>query len=89
VDRQKIEKELAIGEGFMRVSLKRPGWEWKDILLYPLEKPFGPSDTIRSITVDYPDRISCISGANWWVIYYFAVSLMVSLIFKPVMNVRI
>ena len=89
VDHQKIEKKLAIGDGFMRVSLKRPGWKWKDILLHPLEKPFGPDAIVQSITIDYPDRISRISGTNWWIIYFFAVSLIVSLIFKPVMKVRI
>src|SRR5262245_46902784 len=31
---QTIEKELAVGDGFMRVSAQRPAWVWSDALLY-------------------------------------------------------
>ena len=37
-----VEKELAVGDGFMRTSAERPGWCWSDILLQPAEPPFRP-----------------------------------------------
>jgi hypothetical protein len=89
VDEQQIEKELAIGSGFMRVSASRPGWHFADILLHPWEKPFGPDSVVQSVSINYPDRISRTSGTDWWVIYFFVVSLVFALIFKPFLKVRI
>jgi len=51
---EQVEKQLAIGEGFMRVSLQRPGWHWFDIFENPSEKPFGPDSIVQSISVEYP-----------------------------------
>lgn len=89
VGQRKVEKELTIGDGFMRVSAKRPGWHWADILLHPAEKPFGPDSVVQSISVNYPDRISRTSGTDWWLIYFFVASLFFALIFKPFLKVRI
>jgi uncharacterized membrane protein (DUF106 family) len=89
IDEQRIEKELAIGDGFMRVSSERPGWHWSDILMHPWEKPFGPDSTVQYISIDYPDRLSQTSGANWWLIYFFVASMVFALIFKPFLKVRI
>ena len=47
VDEQTADKELAIGDGFMRVSMERPGWSWSDALLHPWEQPFSPDSPIR------------------------------------------
>ena len=89
VGKQQVEKELAIGDGFMRVSAERPGWHWADILLHPLERPFGSDSPVNSISIDYPDRLSRTSGTDWWVIYFFAASMVFALIFKPFLKVRI
>lgn len=89
VDEQQIEKELAIGNGFMRLSAKRPGWHWADILLHPSERPFGPDSVVCSISIDYPERPSRTSGTGWWLIYFFVASLVFALIFKPFLKVRI
>ncbi len=89
VDKEQLGKELAIGDGFMRVSAKRPAWHWSDILLHPLEKPFGPDSVVQSISISYPDRSSRTSGTDWWLIYFFVASLVFALIFKPFLKVRI
>ena len=83
------DKELAIGEGFMRVSTLRPGWRWSDTLLHPSEKPFGPDSPIQSIELDYPKRSSWTSGTDSWVIYWFAVSMVAALCFRRFLNVNI
>lgn len=85
---RKIEKEVAIGDGFMRVSVERPGPHWADILLHPGEKPFHSGSIVQSISIGYPDRLSRTSGTDWWIIYFFAVSLIFALLFKPVIGVR-
>lgn len=89
VDEQTIKKELAIGDGFMRVSAQRPGLHFTDILLHPRERPFGPDSIVQSISIDYPDRISRTSGTDWWLIYFFVTSLVFAFIFKPFLKVRI
>jgi len=88
-DEREIDKELAVGDGFMRVSAERPAWRWVDILQYPMEKPFGPDSIVQSISVDYPDRFSRIFGIPWWLIYFFVASMVFALLFKPFLKVRI
>jgi len=85
----RYEKQLAIGEGFMRVSPKRPGPDFSDILLYPLEKPFASDSAVYSISIDYPVRDSWISGTDWWIVYFFIASMIFAFIFKPLLKVRI
>jgi uncharacterized membrane protein (DUF106 family) len=87
-DRQ-YEKQLAIGDGFMRVSPKRPGPDFSDILLYPLEKPFAPDSAVYSISIEYPVRDSRISGTDWWIVYFFIASMIFAFLFKPLLKVRI
>jgi hypothetical protein len=89
VGEQTGDKEVAIGDGFMRVSTLRPGWHWSDTLLHPSERPFGPDSSIQSIAIDYPERSSWTSGTDWWVIYWFAVSMVAALCFRRLLNVNI
>ena len=89
VDGQGADKEMAIGDGFMRVSTQRPGWSWSDALLYPAEWPFGPDSPIKSIEIDYPKRASWTSGTDSWVIYWFIVSMVAALCFRRFLNVNI
>ena len=89
VDDLQVEKELAIGDGFMRISDKRPGWHWIDIMLHPAEKPFRADSAVQSISIDYPQRISWTSGTDYWLVYFFAVSIVFALIFKPFLKVKI
>jgi hypothetical protein len=86
---RRYEKQLAIGEGFMRVSPKRPGPDFSDILLYPLEKPFASDSVVYSISIDYPVRDSRISGTDWWIVYFFIASMIFAFLFKPLLKVRI
>ena len=99
VDGQEVKKELAIGEGFLRVSLKRPGWKWSEILMYPWEKPFEKDSIVKSISINYPGWLShMLSGDGgirdfiiiyWWMIYFVVVSMVFAFIFKPFLKVRI
>jgi hypothetical protein len=84
-----VGKELAIGDGFMRVSGLRPGWQWSDILLNPAEPPFRPGSPVQAIEVDYPQRSSWTSGTDWWVGYWFAASMIAALCFRRLLNVNV
>lgn len=99
---QQFEKELVVGDGFMRVSAQRPGWHWFDILLHPCEKPFSPDSLVQSISINYPERILrifwiptwivdflLIFGIPLWMIYFFIVSMVFALLFKPFLKVKI
>jgi hypothetical protein len=86
---QTVAKELAVGDGFMRVSTLRPGWDWSAILLNPWEEPFRPGEPVRSISVTYPSRSSWTSGTDSWVIYWFVVSMVAALCCRRAMNVNV
>jgi hypothetical protein len=89
VNGHKIEKELVIGDGFMRVSSTRPASNWTAILMNPVEEPFAPDSVIQSVTIDYPERLSKTSGADWWLIYFFIASMVFAFISRPFLKVRI
>ena len=89
VNRHKIEKELAIGDDFMRVSSTRPASNWAGILMHPAEEPFAPDSIVQSVTIDYPKRLSKTSGADWWFIYFFAATMLFALVLRPFVKVRI
>jgi hypothetical protein len=84
-----IDKELAVGGRLMRVSEKRPGWSWSDALLHPWESPFRPDSLVHSIEVTYPNRDSWTSGTDWWVAYWFVVSMAAALCFRRPLNVNL
>ena len=89
VDGQAIEKEVAIGDGYMRVSTLRPAWQWSDALLNPAEVPFSPDSAVHSIQIEYPDRSSWTSGTDSWFIYWLVVSMVAALCFSPWLKVKI
>jgi hypothetical protein len=89
VDGAELDKEFAVGDAFMRVSEKRPDWAWSDLLLHPWEHPFAPGSPVSSIEVAYPDRDSWTSGTDWWVGYWFVVSMAAALCFRRVLNVNL
>ena len=71
-DGQTVEKELAIGDGFMRHRAERPAWSWTDMFWQPAEEPFAPDSPVQAIRIAYPDRHSWTSGSEWWLLYGFA-----------------
>jgi hypothetical protein len=75
VDGQTVDKELAIGDGYMRVSMQRPGWYLTDVLENPAEQPFSPDSTVQWIEVDYPKRSWWTSSMIAWFIYWFVAAL--------------
>jgi hypothetical protein len=86
---QTIAKDLAIGDGFMRVSAERPGWDVSSILMNPWEDPFRPGDLVQSITIAYPERASWTSGTFYWLIYWFVVSFVAAFCFRGAMGVKV
>jgi hypothetical protein len=89
VDQERFEKELAVGDGFMRVSRQRPDNRWADVLLHPSEKPFPPDSVVQSISVNYPGRLSRTSGTDYWLVFFFIVSMVSALLFKPFLKAKI
>jgi hypothetical protein len=89
VNGQPVDKELAIGDGFMRVSMERPDWDWSEALLHPWEPPFRPDSPVQSIAIDYPPRDSWTSGTDMWVIYWFIASMVSAVCCLRVFNVNV
>lgn len=81
------EKQFCAGTDFMRLSPKRPGQDFFDVLLYPLEKPLPVSSPFKSIMIDYPERPSKLYGTNWWVLTFCIVSMVSALAAKPFINI--
>jgi hypothetical protein len=84
---QTIDKELAIGDGFMRVSVQRPERICTEALEHPWEQPFGPDSPVRSIDIVYPPRLSWTSGTDWWLAYAFVVWMITGLCLRRPLNV--
>jgi hypothetical protein len=78
IGEQTVDKELAIGDGFMRVSTQRPGWVWSDILLHPAEQPFHADSSVQAIAIDYPTRSWWTRCTDSWAAaaYWFIVSMI-------------
>jgi hypothetical protein len=89
IDGQTVEKELAVGEGVMRVSTERPGRDWLKVLENPREEPFGPESPARSIGVEYPPRPTWASGTDTWVIYWFVVAMVAGFLLRGALKVNI
>jgi hypothetical protein len=89
IGHQSVTKQLAAGDGFLRVSLKRPAWNWSDALLHPRERPFAVDSPIHSIEVVYPERSSWTAGTGNWLAYWFVVSLIAAFVARPLLNVNI
>jgi len=67
VDGQTFDKELAVGDGFRRVSASRPERDLsEDLFFHPGEQPFGPESPVRSVDIDYPDRTASSYGYESW-----------------------
>lgn len=85
---QVYAKTFSAGTGFVRLSPVRPGASDPfDVLLFPLEKPLS-GEAVRSIQIDYPDRISKIYGADWWLLYFCIISMIFALLSKPFIKIR-
>lgn len=83
-----VEKELAVGDGFMRVSVKRPPADWWEALLHPRERPFPPDSQVQAITIAYPERSSWTCGTDSWFMYWCGISLASGFFFRRVLNVH-
>ncbi len=86
---QTIAKELAIGNKLMRVNTRRPEWDWSEALLHPAEQPFAPDSPVQSIEIEYPTASSWTTGANRWVYYWFAISLLTGFCLRGVFKVNL
>jgi hypothetical protein len=86
---QSYTKELAVGDAFMPTSLVRPSWSWSDALVHPREKPFAVDSTVQSIEVAYPERASWTSGTDWWLVYWFVVSMIAAFAARPLLHVNL
>lgn len=86
---QMVDKQLAVGSGFMPVSIKRPDSTLQDLLLHPQESPFGADSVVRSIDITYPERDSYASGTNWWIGYWLILSMAAAFAVKPLLKVNV
>lgn len=85
-DQQTYTKELAVGDGFLPVSLTRPSkWNLTAVLLNPREPPL--SGNIYAIEINYPDRPGGMSGTDWWLWSWFGISLAAAFAVRPLLGV--
>jgi hypothetical protein len=89
VGSQHVEKELAVGDGFMPVSQERPAWSWEEALMHPKEAPFAPDSPVQGIEIEYPSRPGWTCGSGTWVIYWFLASMVAAFLAKPFLKVHL
>jgi len=94
VDGQKIEKDIAVGDRPMRVSIRRPEWSWFEILLHPAESPFVAGDLVKSISVQYSGDTVWTTGRyssfvfHSWIVFWFLVSAIAAFCFRGAFKVN-
>ena len=76
-----------MGDLFERVSADRPARRWTAMLLHPTEPPLPTNAPVELIQIFYPNVSSRIYGSNYWILYFFVVSMISALIFKPFFKV--
>jgi hypothetical protein len=86
---REFEKQLAVGEGLMRVSPRRPSWNWTDMAGNPGERAFPPDSLVQAIDVAYPERDSWTAGTRTWIWYWFAASMVFGCLLRPVFKVNL
>lgn len=89
VDGKPIQKELAVGDGLMRVSSRKPARDWMQALLHPGEPPVSADSPVQFIEIDYPSRRGWTSGTGSWLIYWFVASMAVAFCARPWLKVNI
>ncbi len=89
VGQQQFHKELVSGDGFERINPKTPAMKWNDVLFYPADKPFSKDSAVQSIEIEYPRRDSLTCGSDSWIFFFFIISIIAALLFKPFLNVKI
>jgi|GEM_PF-241446 len=83
-----VEKELVVGHERGRVSAARVGAQWTTQILHPAEARLPEDGPLRSIEIEYAGADSYFSGSNWWLLWFFAISMAAALLLKPVFRVR-
>ncbi len=88
LDGQVIEKELVVGNPFQRVSAVRPGHTWTTQLLHPAESRLPSDSPVQAIEIEYGGVDSWVYGQNWWILYFFIVSMLAAIALLPFFKVR-
>jgi hypothetical protein len=89
IDGVDVEKQVAVGEHLMRVSLRRPSATWAEMLQYPAEAPFPPDSPVQSIDIQYPESSSWVTGKDHWIFAWFIGSTVSALCFRPLLKVNL
>lgn len=85
---QVIEKTLRVGDAFGPVSAERVTHNWFAQILHPLEARLPAALPVATIEIAYPLREGWYTGAGWWILSFFVVSMIAALIFAPLFKVR-
>jgi hypothetical protein len=85
---QSFTKELLVGDVGDPVSAEKPASRWTAQVLHPVELPFPSDSVVQSISIDYPGVESYIYGADWWMLYFFVVSMAVAFAAGRILGVK-
>ena len=81
-------KELVVGQPGERVSAERPNGRWTAQILHPVERPLPRDAPLQSVEVLYPGVELWIHGANYWLLYFFVVSMLSAIVAGRWLGVR-
>jgi len=85
---ERITKELVVGGTNQRISPLRHDGRFIDIVLYPCEVPLPKDSAVRAVTIAYPLMESWFYGSAWWIFWFLVLSIVIALIFKPLLKVK-
>lgn len=81
-------KKLVVGEGLRKLGFAKAGNDLGAVFMNPSEKPLPVDSAIKSIKIGYPHRQSKTAGTDWWMGYFFVISLIAALAIKPALKVN-
>jgi hypothetical protein len=84
-------KEILVGaEPGRRVSARRPGGGFFDVLLWPGEPPIPRASAVEAVEVAYPERELRLLGLRFhWLVLFFVVSLAAGYGLKGLFGVQV
>ncbi|UCH36318.1 MAG: hypothetical protein JSV65_08175 [Armatimonadota bacterium] len=87
---QEVEKAVIVSNGHTRVTPRRVGTGWWDIVMNPGEKPLPADSAIRSIAVDYePAALPFLGWDIHWLVAFFILSIAFGFALKGLFRVEV
>lgn len=90
LDGEELEKQIVVGEGWRKVSIRRTGDSWLDVLLHPGEAAIPSSRRLAFVAVEHDKSVVRVLGFELhWLLIFFVASIAFGFAFRKPLGVEI